>query len=260
MAANTVNGAGVVASDNWWGSNTGPGALDLTTGATAATYLQLRVSASPTRSTRPEPHGHRRFTHDQGGTANTAHFVPDTTPVTFGGTAGTYPGGANQDTVNGQASATMTSGATPGLFAAGATATVDAATVQASVAVDGPPAITSADTTTFTVGTAGTFTVTTTGYPDPDPLRRRGMLPDRGHLRRQPRRHRHPRRHPGGGHRRHLQLTITATTACCPDATQTFTLTVDEAPAITSADSTTFTVGSAGTFTVTTTGFPTPTP
>ncbi len=40
-------------------------------------------------------------------------------------------------------------------------------------------------------------------------------------------------------------------------ATQSFTLTVDEAAAITSADSTTFTVGIGGTFTVTTSGYPT---
>jgi hypothetical protein len=42
-------------------------------------------------------------------------------------------------------------------------------------------------------------------------------------------------------------------------AKQTFTLTVDQAPAITSAASATFTVGTASTFTVTTTGFPAPT-
>ena len=53
-------------------------------------------------------------------------------------------------------------------------------------------------------------------------------------------------------------LTITAANGVTPDATQSFTLTVDQAPAITSADSTTFTTGTAGTFTVTTTGFPTP--
>ena len=40
---------------------------------------------------------------------------------------------------------------------------------------------------------------------------------------------------------------------------QTFTLNVQQPPAITSAASTTFTVGTPGTFTVTTTGFPTPT-
>ena len=40
--------------------------------------------------------------------------------------------------------------------------------------------------------------------------------------------------------------------------TQTFTLTVNQAPAITSRASTTFTAGDPGTFTVTTRGFPAP--
>ena len=43
-----------------------------------------------------------------------------------------------------------------------------------------------------------------------------------------------------------------------PNATQSFILTVTQAPAITSANNTTFTVGTAGSFTVTATGFPTP--
>ena len=38
-----------------------------------------------------------------------------------------------------------------------------------------------------------------------------------------------------------------------PNATQAFTLTVNASPAITSADHTTFAVGTAGSFTVTTT-------
>ena len=41
-----------------------------------------------------------------------------------------------------------------------------------------------------------------------------------------------------------------------PDAAQSFTLTVDAAPTITSADNATFAEGHAGTFTVTTTGLP----
>ena len=40
---------------------------------------------------------------------------------------------------------------------------------------------------------------------------------------------------------------------------QSFTLTVNQAPATTSANNATFTVGTAGTFTVTATGFPAPT-
>ena len=52
-------------------------------------------------------------------------------------------------------------------------------------------------------------------------------------------------------------LTITAANGTAPDATQAFTLTVNQAPAITSGDSATaFTVGTAGTFTVTTDRLP----
>jgi hypothetical protein len=51
-------------------------------------------------------------------------------------------------------------------------------------------------------------------------------------------------------------LTLKASNGAGRDATQGVTLTVTQAPAITSADHTTFTVGSGGSFTVTTTGFP----
>ena len=51
-------------------------------------------------------------------------------------------------------------------------------------------------------------------------------------------------------------FTITATNGVAPDATQTFTLTDNEAPTITSANNTTFVVGTPGSFTVTTSGFP----
>jgi hypothetical protein len=51
-------------------------------------------------------------------------------------------------------------------------------------------------------------------------------------------------------------LTLTASNGVPPDATQNFTLTVDQAPVITSANAATFTVGAAGSFTVTTTGSP----
>ena len=54
-------------------------------------------------------------------------------------------------------------------------------------------------------------------------------------------------------------ITFTASNGVGSNAVQSFTLTVNQAPAITSANSATFTVGTAGTFTVTTTGFPSPT-
>jgi hypothetical protein len=116
-------------------------------------------------------------------------------------------------------------------------------------------AITSADHTTFTVGTAGTFNVLTTGYPAAT-LAMSGTLPTgvtftvaTGVL----------SGTPAAGTGGTYALTFTATNGVSPPAVQNFTLTVDDAPAITSANATTFTVGTAGTFTVTATGFPTPT-
>jgi large repetitive protein len=54
-------------------------------------------------------------------------------------------------------------------------------------------------------------------------------------------------------------VTVTASNGVAPDYSQTVQLTVDEAPAITSADQTTFTTGVPGGFAVTATGFPQPT-
>ena len=53
-------------------------------------------------------------------------------------------------------------------------------------------------------------------------------------------------------------LTITAANGATPSAVKTFTLTVDEAPSVTSADQATFIQGTPGTFTVTTSGYPAP--
>ena len=124
-----------------------------------------------------------------------------------------------------------------------------------SLTVDEAPTITSADNTTFTIGAAGTFTVTTTGFPTAA-LSETGALPmgvtflDNGEgtaaL----------SGTPVAGTGGTYLLTITAANGVVPDANQIFTFTVDQAPAITSADNTTFTVGASGTFTVTTTAIP----
>ena len=60
--------------------------------------------------------------------------------------------------------------------------------------------------------------------------------------------------------RRHVSRSRSrAANGSAPPVTQTFTLTVHQAPAITSANTATFNIGSVGsTFTVTTTGSPTP--
>jgi hypothetical protein len=124
------------------------------------------------------------------------------------------------------------------------------------------PAFTSGNATTFTVGSAGTFTVTTTGSPTPT-ITESGALPSGVTF---------VNNHngtatlsgtPASGTAGTYHLTFTASNGVKPNASQTFTLTVNQAtnqaPAFTSANNTTFTVGSPGSFTVTTTGNPTAT-
>ncbi|MBA2720922.1 MAG: hypothetical protein H0U52_17025 [Chloroflexi bacterium] len=118
------------------------------------------------------------------------------------------------------------------------------------------PAFTSASSTTFAVGTAGSFTVSASGTPVPA-ISRSGALPggvtftDNGNgtgtL----------SGTPAAGTEGAYPLTFTASNGVSPDASQAFTLQVNAAPAFTSASATTFVVGSAGTFNVTATGRPT---
>lgn len=119
------------------------------------------------------------------------------------------------------------------------------------------PAITSAANATVTVGAAGSFTVTTSGVPAPA-LTETGTLPcgvtftDNGNGTAT------ISGTPVAGTGGTYPMTITASNGTAPDATQAFTLTVDEAPAITSQPSATLMGGVGDSVTVTTAGFPTP--
>ena len=122
------------------------------------------------------------------------------------------------------------------------------------------PTITSAASTTFTIGVAGSFTVTTTGVPTPTISDGGATLPSgvtftdngdgTGTL----------SGTPAAATNGSYAITFTAANGNLPNAVQSFTLTValGTAPTITSAASTTFTIGVAGSFTVTTTGVPAP--
>ncbi len=130
------------------------------------------------------------------------------------------------------------------------------ATQSFTLVVDQAPAITSGNNATFSAGSSGSFTVQTTGLPTPA-LSESGGLPagvtfiDNGDgtasLAGTP--------SAGGSY----PFTITAHNGAGQDATQSFTLVVDQSPAITSAAAVTLTTGSAGSFTVQTAGYPTPT-
>ncbi len=117
------------------------------------------------------------------------------------------------------------------------------------------PAITSPGSTTFQVAVAASFGVTTSGNPVPT-VSESGVLPggvtftDNGDgtatL----------AGTPAAGSGGAYSLTLTAANGIGTDAVQSFTLTVNQPPAITSADHATFTQGAAASFLVTTTGFP----
>jgi large repetitive protein len=176
--------------------------------------------------------------------------------------SGALPTGVSfQDNGNGSASlfgapAAGTSGIYPLTFTA-ANGVSPAAVQTFSLIVVQPPAITSASDTTFTTGTAVSFTITTTGFPT-DVLAESGALPvgvsftDNGDgtatLAGTP--------DPTSGGV--YVLTLTADNGVTPSAMQTFTLTVDEPPAITSAAAVKFAKGFDDTFTITATGTPTP--
>ncbi len=123
-----------------------------------------------------------------------------------------------------------------------------------TLTVDQAPAVTSTNRATFTVGTAGTFTVTGTGYPAPA-FSETGALPSGVSLSAAGVLSGTPAAGTGGVYR----ISVTASNAAGTSAAQNFTLIVDQAPAITSGASTTFTAGAAGSFTVTATGYPAPT-
>lgn len=148
-------------------------------------------------------------------------------------------------------------GGTYGLTIEASNTVNPAATQSFTLTIDEVPTITSANATTFTVGSISTFTVTTSGYPTTS-LTETGALPngvtftDNGNgtatLAGT------PARGTGGVYR----LTLTAIKASGASVNQGFTLTVDEAPSITSASSATFSVGTPGSFTINTGGYPTP--
>jgi Putative Ig domain/Bacterial Ig-like domain (group 3) len=121
--------------------------------------------------------------------------------------------------------------------------------------VEPNPVITSAGGATFTVGTAGSFVVTATGDPAPT-FTETGTLPSgvsfnpsTGVLSGT------PAEGTGGTY----GMTLTASNGVGTAAMQSFVLTVNQAPAITSANSVSFAIGKGGSFTVTASGFPAPT-
>ena len=165
-------------------------------------------------------------------------------------------------TDNGDGTATLAgTPTTAGTYAMALSAASGYGTAQQTltVAVQQAPVITSANAATFTVGTAGSFSITTTGSPVAA-ITSSGSLPSGVTLTDNQDGTATLAGTPATGTRGSYPITITAANGVPPNATQSFTLTVGNAPvapAITSASAATFAVGTQGSFTVRTTGSPT---
>lgn len=133
------------------------------------------------------------------------------------------------------------------------------ATQALVVTISQAPAITSAAHSTATVGTAFTFSIKTTGSPAPSISDGGAILPAGLSFTNSSNGTATLAGTPAAGTGGLYTLAITASNGVGQPATQSFALTVDQAPAITSAASTTATVGTAFSFTVRASGYPSPT-
>jgi hypothetical protein len=123
--------------------------------------------------------------------------------------------------------------------------------------VERAPQFSSTDAATFSAGVGDSVTVTTTGSPKPA-LTVVGDLPAGVTFTDNADGTATLAGAPDAGTGAAYPVTITATNGIDPEATQDFTLTVTEAPTVTSPETAGFTLGTQGSFEVTTTGgFPT---
>jgi hypothetical protein len=265
----TNSGSGVAdVTENWWGCNTGPNTTGCETtsgtGITATPRLVLMSTASPSHVTGPNGTSTitaSLLTDSNGGAVGAANLAGafNGVPVSFADPPGdatvTLASGAHSVNISG-GTASIDYHSNTTLGPDNVSTTFDNATTAATLEVDQAPAITSANTAPFTVGTAGSFTVTTTGYPAAA-ITKIGSLPsgltftDNGNGSAT------ISGTPAAGTGGNYTMNLTAANGVSPNANKTLTVNVSQAPGFTSGSTATFVTGSAGVFNVTTSGFPT---
>ncbi|TPW77672.1 beta strand repeat-containing protein [Schumannella soli] len=250
----------VDATQNWWGCATAPGGAGcptVTAGIPVTPSLVFTADATPATVSAPGARATigASFVRDSAGTAFAANLLGAfSEAATFSTDTGTLDS-ASVVLSSGTASAQLTTPSTPGR----STVTVTYGGLAKQVVVTAPqaPAFTSGSSATFTAGTAGSFTITTTGYPTAAITRTAGALPAGLTLTDNGDGTASLAGTPTGSDS--VTLSLKADNGSASPATQQLTVTVRQAAAITSAATTTFVTGSAGSFTVTASGSPKPT-
>jgi len=170
---------------------------------------------------------------------------------------GTLPQGVSWDSTTSTLSGTATenAGGTYGLVVNASNGVGLAASQNFTLTVNQAPVFTNLDHATFTAGSEGAFTFIATGYPKPT-FATTSQLPDgitldttTGNLAGI------PAANAGG----HYAITVIASNGVGAGTSQSFTLTVNQAPAFVNLDHATFTAGSEGAFKFISTGYPKPT-
>ncbi len=193
-------------------------------------------------------------------TVTASGYPPPTLGVNSSDTL-VLPSGVAFNTATGVLSGTPAAGSS-GTYTLNFTATNSLGSVSQifTLTVNQAPAITSSNSVAFAIGYDGDFVVTTTGSPKPT-LKESGPLPSGVSFTDNRDGTTTLAGTPATGTTGRYHFSITASNGVGSDFTQSFTLTVSQpqAPVITSVSSAAFTIGHDGNFTVTATGYPTPT-
>jgi hypothetical protein len=175
---------------------------------------------------------------------------PDAPNVTITSCTGVW----NGNTVNSGDTITLTNIGPAALPVTGMDTVGNSNTVTSNFTIGQAPSFTSGNAVTFQTGVFGSFTVTASGTPPPS-ITASGALPGGVSFTNNNNGTATLAGTPNAGTGGIYNLNLTASNAI-GNATQAFTLTVNQAPVITSANNATFPVGVFSSFTITSTGFP----
>ena len=197
------------------------------------------------------------------GTAGSFDITTSASPAvsSISMTSGTLPTGVNfNDDGDGTATLSGTPAAGTGnaysLTFSASNGIADNATQNFTLTVNEAPAFASANSTTFTVAAYSIFNLAATGYPPISSISMTsgslplGIIYNSSAMTLSGT--------PAAGTAGTYPLTFSASNGISPDASQNFTLTVNQAPIFTSADNDTFSLNSPDSFTVTASGYPAP--